>query len=130
MSPNLKSSNIESNNFKNKSLYSPNNKNSENILSNNKIDKKKNNPQKDKCYSFIIIPGNNANLVRTSMSYRSNWKECPNNATSIFHFKWQQSSAGVDFNNFNRVTSIRQVNFFYKKSRLIISKAIRIYQIS
>lgn len=64
---------------------------------------------KDKVYNYIIVPGNNSTLIKNCMSHRINWRECPSSATSLFHFKWQQSSIGVDFNNFNRVNSIKQV---------------------
>ena len=66
---------------------------------------------KEKFFYYIILPGNNSILVKNCMNHRVNWKECPSSATSIFHFKWQQSSAGVDFNNFNRVASIKQVYY-------------------
>lgn len=83
-------------------------------------------PNKEKCFYYIIVPGNNSLLVKNSMAHRTNWRECSSSATSMFNFKWQQSSIGVDFNNFNRVSSIKQVNTFIIRL-LIISKVIQTF---
>ena len=43
--------------------------------------------QKEKCFYYIIVPGNNSTLVKNCFNHRLNWKECPSSATSIFHFQ-------------------------------------------
>jgi hypothetical protein len=91
-------------------LQSPTNSKRE--IHKNNSELKVNTSIKDKHYYYIIVPGNNSNLVKNCMTHRTNWRECPSSATSLFHFKWQQSSIGVDFNNFNRVNSIKQVRIF------------------
>jgi len=47
------------------------------------------------------------------MEHRQNWKEYANNVSStIFNFKWQQNTIGLDFNNLNVMESIVQVLIF------------------
>jgi len=43
------------------------------------------------------------------MQHRIIWKEANNPITSLFNFKWQQMSFGIDFAGLNRVPSIKQV---------------------
>lgn len=88
-------------------LQSPSN--SKRDINKNSSEMKMNLSIKEKNYFYMIVPGNNSSLIKNCMAHRINWRECPTSATSLFHFKWQQSSIGVDFNNFNRVNSIKQV---------------------
>jgi hypothetical protein len=94
-------------------VQSPTNSKRETLKNNSEM--KVNSSTKDKVYYYIIVPGNNSTLVKNCMSHRTNWRECASPTTSLFHFKWQQSSVGVDFNNFNRVNSIKQVRITIKE---------------
>jgi hypothetical protein len=56
-------------------------------------------------YFYSIMPGNNSQLIRNSMMLRDNWKE----DNSVFNFRWQQSSSGVDFSSMGKLGNIKQV---------------------
>jgi len=43
------------------------------------------------------------------MEHRQNWKEDNNTISTIFNFKWQQNSVGLDYNNLNNMESMQQV---------------------
>lgn len=41
------------------------------------------------------------------MTHRLNWKETTG-LTTLFHFKWQDISTGIDFNNLSKIPSLKQ----------------------
>lgn len=48
------------------------------------------------CYKYIVTYGNNSNLIRQAMQRRSWWIEIQP-VHSMFNFKWQPFSAGINF---------------------------------
>lgn len=48
------------------------------------------------CYKFIVMPGNNSQLIRKAMERRDWWIEIPP-VHSMYNFKWQPVSAGIKF---------------------------------
>lgn len=62
---------------------------------------------------YIISSFNNCEAVKKVMKTRPNWKECFSEANSLFHFKWKETSSGIDFKNLNKLSSLKQsVNHF------------------
>jgi hypothetical protein len=43
------------------------------------------------------------------MTHRLNWKESNANPTTLFHFKWQHISTGLDYNNLSKIPSLKQM---------------------
>jgi hypothetical protein len=58
----------------------------------------------------MILPGNNSELVKKCMAHRINWKECSNSQmqSTLFHFRWQSISTGIDFPNLNKLPHYKQ----------------------
>jgi len=48
-------------------------------------------------------------VVRNCMTHRINWKEYQNSITTIYNFKWQQNSIGLDFANISKTNTLNQV---------------------
>lgn len=49
------------------------------------------------CYKFIVTPGNNSQMIRKAMQRRNWWIEIQQ-VHSMFNFKWQPTSGGLNFN--------------------------------
>ena len=62
-----------------------------------------------KCFYYVLKPGNGATLVKNSMKHRTNWKEAQMNVTSLYNFKWQPSTLCIDYKNLSAVESIPQI---------------------
>eukprot|EP01022_Parablepharisma_sp_SALTPOND_P013287 TRINITY_DN1768_c0_g1_i1.p1 TRINITY_DN1768_c0_g1~~TRINITY_DN1768_c0_g1_i1.p1 ORF type:complete len:716 (+),score=63.40 TRINITY_DN1768_c0_g1_i1:921-3068(+) len=61
-------------------------------------------------YIFVIMPGNNSQIIRRCMEKRVDWKEAPG-FCSIFHFKWQPFSKGLRFDQIS-LSQKQMVNHF------------------
>ena len=62
---------------------------------------------------YLIFPGNASYLIKNCMCHRTNWKEAFSTVTSIFNFKWQQLSYGIDYTTLGKFGSEKQlVNHF------------------
>ena len=61
---------------------------------------------------YSILPGNASYLVKNCMCHRTNWKEPFSKVTTLFHFKWQEISYGIDYNNLSKVGFKQIVNHF------------------
>ena len=48
---------------------------------------------------YLILPGNASYLIKNCMCHRTNWKEPFSSVSSIFNFKWQQLSYGIEYNS-------------------------------
>ena len=72
---------------------------------------------------YVIVPGNASYLVKNCMSHRINWKETFSLSSSLFNFKWQQISYGIDFCNLSRVSYLRQMVNHFEYHTLISNKA-------
>ena len=62
-----------------------------------------------KCFYYVLKPGNGATLVKNSLKHRINWKEAQMNVTSLYNFKWQPSTMCIDYKNLSAVESIPQI---------------------
>lgn len=47
-------------------------------------------------YKYIIMKGNNSEVIKACMEHRPDWEEIPSFST-IFNFKWQPFSRGIKF---------------------------------
>ena len=72
---------------------------------------------------YVIVPGNASYLVKNCMCHRINWKETFSLSSSLFNFKWQQISYGIDFCNLSRVSYLRQMVNHFEYHTLISNKA-------
>jgi hypothetical protein len=68
-----------------------------------KHDKKKT----ENVFFYNIIQGNNSSIIRKCMMTRENWRE---DLSGNFHFRWQQTSAGIDFTIFNKFSIMSKVH--------------------
>ncbi|CAI2376791.1 unnamed protein product [Moneuplotes crassus] len=62
-----------------------------NLSSNYKINSQK------QCLKYIIMKGNNSNVIERCMKLRPGWEQTAQFDT-MFNFKWQQTSQGIKFN--------------------------------
>ena len=76
-----------------------------------------------KCLLYIIIPGNASYLVKNCMSHRINWKETFSTSSSLYNFKWQQLSHGIDFSTLSKIPYLRQIVNHFEYHTLITHKA-------
>ena len=76
-----------------------------------------------KTYHYLIIPGNASYLIKNCMQHRVNWKESFNAITSVFNFKWQQSSFGIDYNDLGIDLNLKQLVNHYENHYCISNKA-------
>ena len=49
------------------------------------------------CYKYIVTAGNNSQLIRKAMQRRNWWIEIQQ-VHSMYNFKWQPTSSGLNFN--------------------------------
>ena len=62
-----------------------------------------------KTYIYLILQGNASYLIKNCMNHRVNWKEAFSSVTSLFNFKWQQISFGIDYNSLGSLTNTKQI---------------------
>ena len=77
--------------------------------------------QNTKTYIYLILPGNASYLVKNCMCHRVNWKEPFSSVTSLYNFKWQQISMGIDYNSLGNIMNIstkQLVNHFENHSSI------------
>ena len=65
--------------------------------------------QNTRSYIYLILPGNASYLVKNCMQHRTNWKEPFSSVTSLYNFKWQQISLGIDYNSLNEILNTKQI---------------------
>ena len=73
-------------------------------------------------YWYVILPGNNSDLIRRCMQQRLNWKECANKETNLFNLKWKESSKGVDFSVLTKNNANRQLVNHFEYHREVSNK--------
>ena len=72
---------------------------------------------------YLIFPGNASYLIKNCMNHRSNWKEAFSTVTSIFNFKWQQLSYGIDYSTLGKLCSEKQLVNHFEYHYTISNKA-------
>ena len=111
--------------FSNKKISSNKNNNDENNDNNETIEenllmKKK---YKLKFYYYSILPGNASYLIQNCMCHRTNWKSSFDKTTSLFNFKWQELSHGIDYNSLGKNGEMEQIVNHYENHYAISNKA-------
>ena len=80
--------------------------------------------QNMKTYIYLILPGNASYLVKNCMCHRVNWKEPFSSVTSLYNFKWQQLSFGINYNSLgNIISNPKQIVNHFENHYAISNKA-------
>jgi len=80
--------------------------------------------QNMKTYIYLILPGNASYLVKNCMCHRVNWKEPFSSVTSLYNFRWQQLSFGINYNSLgNIVSNPKQIVNHFENHYAISNKA-------
>ena len=79
--------------------------------------------QNMKTYIYLILPGNASYLVKNCMCHRVNWKEPFSSVTSLYNFKWQQLSYGIDYNSLGNIINTKQIVNHFENHYAITNKA-------
>ncbi|CAI2364892.1 unnamed protein product [Moneuplotes crassus] len=72
-------------------------------------------------FKYIIVKGNNSGLIREALKTRPQWMEIPN-IHSMYNFKWQPFSNGINFGSLGRKAGIKQIVNHLKKHKAISNK--------
>ena len=79
--------------------------------------------QNTKTYIYLILPGNASYLVKNCMCHRINWREPFSTVTSLYNFKWQQLSFGIDYNSLGNIINTKQMVNHFENHYAISNKA-------
>jgi len=74
-------------------------------------------------YIYLILPGNASYLIKNCMLHRVNWKEAFSSVTSLFNFKWQQLSFGIDYNSLGEILNTKQMVNHFENHFALTNKA-------
>ena len=74
-------------------------------------------------YIYLILPGNASYLVKNCMCHRVNWREPFSSVTSLYNFKWQQLSYGIDYNSLGNISNTKQIVNHFENHYAITNKA-------
>jgi len=69
------------------------------------------------CYTFVIVEGNNSQLVRRCFGTRPYWKEVVN-SSSAFNFKWQPTDQGINFETLRLLKQKQMINHVEGKEEI------------
>ena len=72
---------------------------------------------------YLILPGNASYLVKNCMNHRTNWKEPFSKVTSLYNFKWQELSYGIEYGNLSKYNTHKQIVNHYENHYCISNKA-------
>ena len=79
--------------------------------------------QNMKTYIYLILPGNASYLIKNCMKHRINWKEPFSSVTSLYNFKWQQISLGIDYNSLGNILNTKQIVNHFENHYSLTNKA-------
>ena len=79
--------------------------------------------QNMKTFIYLILPGNASYLVKNCMCHRVNWREPFSSVTSLYNFKWQQLSFGIDYNSLGNIVNTKQIVNHFENHYAITNKA-------
>jgi len=79
--------------------------------------------QNKKTYIYLILPGNASYLIKNCMCHRTNWKEPFSSVTSLYNFKWQQISFGIDYNSLGNIINTKQLVNHFENHFALTNKA-------
>lgn len=71
----------------------------------------------NEAYKYIVLRGNNSEVIKRCMRCRVGWEETAEFNT-MFNFKWQQSSNGIKFNQISINGKKQMVNHFEHHSAI------------
>ena len=69
-------------------------------------------------YKFVVVSGNNSNIIRKCMQLRAERWEETNSSDKLYNFKWQPVSFGINFKANNSFGTRQLVNHFDNHSIL------------
>ncbi len=72
---------------------------------------------------YLILPGNASYLVKNCMCHRTSWKEPFSKVSSLYNFKWQEISYGIEYNALSRYNTNKQIVNHYENHYCISNKA-------
>ena len=72
---------------------------------------------------YLILPGNASYLIKNCMNHRTNWKEPFSKVTSLYNFKWQELSYGIEYGNLSKYNTHKQIVNHYENHYCISNKA-------
>ena len=76
-----------------------------------------------KCLYYSILPGNASYLVEKCMKHRINWIKPFSVVSTLFNFKWQELSYGIDYGSLGCFTNIKQIVNHFENHFVISNKA-------
>ena len=79
--------------------------------------------QNTKTYIYLVLPGNASYLIKNCMLHRINWKEPFSSVTSLYNFKWQQLSFGIDYNSLGDILNTKQIVNHFENHYVLTNKA-------
>ena len=71
---------------------------------------------------YLIFPGNASYLIKNCMCHRTSWKEAFSNVSSIFNFKWNELSSGIDYSLLGKSGLSKQIVNHYENHSVISNK--------
>ena len=72
---------------------------------------------------YLILPGNASYLVENCMRHRINWIKPFSVVSTLFNFKWQELSYGIDYYSLGSFPNIKQVVNHFENHFVITNKA-------
>ena len=76
-----------------------------------------------KCLYYLILPGNASYLVENCMKHRINWVKPFSVVSTLFNFKWQELSYGIDYCSLGCFPNIKQMVNHFENHFVITNKA-------
>ena len=76
-----------------------------------------------KCFYYLILPGNASYLVEKCMYHRINWMKPFSIVSSLYNFKWQELSYGIDYSSLGHFQNIKQIVNHFENHFVISNKA-------
>jgi len=76
-----------------------------------------------KCFYYLILPGNASYLVEKCMNHRINWVKPFSVVSTLYNFKWQELSYGIDYASLGHFQNVKQIVNHYENHFAISNKA-------
>ena len=76
-----------------------------------------------KCFYYLILPGNASYLIEKCMYHRINWMKPFSVVSTMFNFKWQELSYGIDYSSLGCFQNVNQIVNHYENHPVISNKA-------
>ena len=76
-----------------------------------------------KCLYYLILPGNASYLVENCMKHRINWIKPFSVVSTLYNFKWQELSYGIDYGSLGTFNNIKQLVNHFENHFVISNKA-------